>query len=86
MSRNPDQVVIIAFFEHSGGLPISLPMPERAVLPIEPMTHVGERRPVARAARAKEKFREPFEVIRSDVLHASNGQNPWGSDNIRGPA
>jgi len=25
----------------------------------------------------KEKFREPFEVIRSDVLRANYGQNPW---------
>jgi superfamily II DNA or RNA helicase len=25
----------------------------------------------------KEKFREPFEVVRSDVLRANYGQNPW---------
>lgn len=25
----------------------------------------------------KDKFREPFEVVRSDVLRANYGQNPW---------
>lgn len=29
----------------------------------------------------KEKFREPFEVIRSDVLRANYGQNPWQEKN-----
>jgi SNF2 family DNA or RNA helicase len=29
----------------------------------------------------KEKFREPFEVIRSDVLRATYGQNPWQEKN-----
>lgn len=29
----------------------------------------------------KEKFREPFEVIRSDVLRANYGQNPWQDKN-----
>jgi SNF2 family DNA or RNA helicase len=29
----------------------------------------------------KEKFRESFEVIRSDVLRANYGQNPWQEKN-----
>jgi superfamily II DNA or RNA helicase len=29
----------------------------------------------------KEKFREPFEVIRGDVLRANYGQNPWQEKN-----
>ncbi len=29
----------------------------------------------------KEKFREPFEVVRSDVLRANYGQNPWQEKN-----
>jgi superfamily II DNA or RNA helicase len=29
----------------------------------------------------KDKFREPFEVIRSDVLRANYGQNPWQEKN-----
>jgi SNF2 family DNA or RNA helicase len=29
----------------------------------------------------KEKFREPFEIIRSDVLRANYGQNPWQEKN-----
>lgn len=29
----------------------------------------------------KDKFREPFEVIRSDVLRANYGQNPWQERN-----
>jgi hypothetical protein len=29
----------------------------------------------------KEKFRESFEVVRSDVLRANYGQNPWQEKN-----